>query len=238
MNHAGARLKIQKIRNLLVTDENVEDALIFLYDTEGKSAFFVDDRELLSSFAEQVLDRLARGISLGKCLSAPKGDREGQIGWARRKLMSRYVPDLVKHEWEPRGDTILEDAGIEILGEQPLSQAAVERLDALRATVRTIDLCAKWLETSNEHTKMRDREATKHRYHGVQMHARNLVTEPESELLVNEEFIKLARRAKPCSRCNGSGEHPNGECFRCSGKGFQIARDEIRNELYDRRKEA
>lgn len=256
---AKTKERIEEIRALLrESSAAVEDAVVFIYDRQTTSekaskmtkedngvGFNGPDAELLSSFAEQIIDRRARGIKPGRCLSQPRHGREGQIGWARRKI-AKYAGQLVREGW-PGEREYERDAQIASNDRSPSRTSPktfgkfASRYEALKDAWERVERGRQWiLDNPDDHRFL----AAQRRVVRLTAYAEQLVTDAAPEDIRLDEFRELARQVKPCAACAGTGtfevaiamggEAPSsGVCYRCSGKGFQTVEDEQRNDKYD-----
>lgn len=247
---------VQMVRALLQRDPvAVEDAVLTIYERQTSReqstqatledngvGFNATDAELLSSFAEQIKKNRAEGTPPGRCLSVPRGGKEGQIGWARRKMW-KYAGQLLDAGWlteERKASIRLSDERSSPNPGRTSGKTFRSRTEALADALDRIER-GKAFIYANEQAGANDDVLTRARarLERLKLYAQQLVTDATSKDLRDEDFRTMARQAKVCSNCGGKGNVPRGKgtryCYRCGGKGFQTAADEQRNDQYDRR---
>lgn len=249
----------QAIRLLLLQDPAaVEDALLALYHLQTEQerevgetlesngvGFSGSDANLLTSFARQIERHREDGIEPGRCLSPPKHGREGQVGWARRKLW-KYAGQLDSIGWlteERKASVRLSDGQTSLDLRKPSGSTLRSRTEALRDALDRIDRGRAFIaDPPPGHT--RELIARAHdRLDRLSRFAEQLVADATREDERDQEFRQLAKIAKPCPACGGEAISTRSRrtgsssyCFRCGGKGYQTTADESRNDDHDVRR--
>lgn len=227
--------KLNQILELIENDDiQLEEAVLMI------KGHVEEDDKILNSFADQVQRNRDRGIWKGKCLSRPRHGREGQVGWARRLLVPRYLSTLLDLGWltEERSEAVKslrkEDE------DQERDPRPRKRLDQLIEAHSRIVREHKFIETAIIHFPDADIDSAQTRLDRLQKYAEQLILDANEEEAGVLAFIRIAKEISPCPRCLGTGIHEdrlgtdkNDACARCKGKGFQTSSDQFDNRKHD-----